>query len=105
MGASVQNVVGRLVVLLMLVGAIGLAPRAAWAGQAPVAAAAVEHQGGEANLVVPDLSTVSFFGGISGRTLLMGGLVVCALGLLFGLLTFTGLKNLPVHSSMLEVSE
>ena len=47
----------------------------------------------------------SSFGGINGRTLLMGGLVVCALGLLFGLMTFTQLKNLPVHPSMLEVSE
>ena len=45
------------------------------------------------------------FSGINGRTLLMGGLVVCALGLLFGLMTFTQLKNLPVHASMLEVSE
>jgi K(+)-stimulated pyrophosphate-energized sodium pump len=35
----------------------------------------------------------------------MGGLAICALGLLFGLLTFTELKNLPVHSSMREVSE
>ena len=34
---------------------------------------------------------------INGRTLLMGGLVICALGLLFGLMTFTQLKNLPVH--------
>src|SRR3954467_5888916 len=60
--------------------------------------------GGEANLILPDLSAVDFRG-INGRTLLMGGLVVCALGLLFGLLTFTQLKGLPVHSSMLEVSE
>ena len=45
------------------------------------------------------------FRGINGRTLLMGGLVVCALGLLFGLMTFTELKNMPVHASMLEVSE
>jgi K(+)-stimulated pyrophosphate-energized sodium pump len=60
--------------------------------------------GGEANLVVPDLSVVEF-GGIDGRTLLMSGLVICALGLLFGLTTFTGLKNLPVHSSMRDVSE
>ena len=62
------------------------------------------HVGGEANLVVPDLSVVEF-GGINGRSLLMGGLVICALGLLFGLTTFTGLKNLPVHPSMREVSE
>src|SRR6202044_2341579 len=31
--------------------------------------------------------------------------VVCALGLLFGLATVTQLRNLPVHKSMLEISE
>ncbi len=35
----------------------------------------------------------------------MAGLVICALGLLFGLFTYTQLRNLPVHQSMLEVSE
>jgi len=35
----------------------------------------------------------------------MWGLAVCALGLLFGFLTFTQLRNLPVHRSMLEISE
>ncbi|HEX7919154.1 MAG TPA: hypothetical protein VF454_07100, partial [Gemmatimonadales bacterium] len=63
------------------------------------------HAGGEANLRLPDLGTVTFLGGTSGRTLLMGGLVVCALGLVFGLWIYTKLKNLPVHKSMLEVSE
>src|SRR5204862_7644603 len=65
---------------------------------------AQDRPSGEANLVLPDLSTVQF-SGVNGRTLLMGGLVVCALGLLFGLSVFTQLKNLPVHASMLEVSE
>jgi len=60
--------------------------------------------GGEANLVLPDLSTVEFQG-INGRTLLMGGLIVCVLGLGFGLTIYTRLKNLPVHRSMLEISE
>ena len=46
--------------------------------------AAPAHAGGEANLVLPDLSAVDFHG-VNGRTLLMSGLVVCALGLLFGL--------------------
>ncbi|MEO8635406.1 MAG: sodium-translocating pyrophosphatase [Gemmatimonadales bacterium] len=70
------------------------------------ATATPEHQGGgEANLQLPDLGTVNFFGGISGRTLLMGGLLVCALGLLFGLMIYTQLKNMPVHKSMREVSE
>ncbi len=60
---------------------------------------------GEANLVLPDLTQATFFGGIDGRTLLLCGLLVVALGLLFGLLTYRQLKNLPVHSSMLEISE
>ena len=60
--------------------------------------------GGEAHLVLPDLSLGEFMG-LNGRELLMGGLVVCALGLLFGLLSYRNLRSLPVHSSMLEVSE
>jgi len=60
--------------------------------------------GGEANLVLPDLSTVDFRG-VNGRTLLMSGLIVCVFGLGFGVFALTGLKNLPVHSSMREVSE
>src|SRR3954471_20431335 len=65
---------------------------------------ATRSAGGEANLVLPDLSTVDFRG-VNGRTLLMAGLVVCALGLGFGLFVYNQLKNLPVHSSMREVSE
>jgi len=60
---------------------------------------------GEAELKLPDLSTVSFFGGISGPTLLIGGLGVSVLGLIFGLMMYTHLRNLPVHESMLEISE
>src|SRR5881296_176870 len=60
--------------------------------------------GGEAGLNVPDLGTVTF-GGVGGRALLMWGLVVCALGLVFGMVIFSQLKNLPVHASMREISE
>ncbi len=60
--------------------------------------------GGEANLRIPDLSSVQFLG-MPGRTLLMSGLAVCALGLLFGLVIYSQLKRLPVHESMREVSE
>ncbi len=60
--------------------------------------------GGEANLVLPDLGTVDFMG-INGRVLLMLGLIVCAFGVLFGLVISRRLKNMPVHRSMLEVSE
>ncbi len=67
---------------------------------------AQEHKGGgEASLVLPDLSTVNFLGGINGHTLLLGGLVVSALGMVFGLIIYNQLKNLPVHKSMLEISE
>ena len=64
-----------------------------------------EHAGGgEANLVLPDLSTVQFFG-MNGHALLMIGLLFCVGGLLFGLAIFVQLKNAPVHRSMLEISE
>jgi K(+)-stimulated pyrophosphate-energized sodium pump len=64
-----------------------------------------EHAGGgEANLVLPDLSTVNFFG-MNGHALLMIGLLACVGGLLFGLAIFVQLKNAPVHRSMLEISE
>src|SRR5262245_28808480 len=98
----------RVVFLVLLVAALAaVAPRvAAQVAQPeqPAAAATEERAGGEVNLVLPDLSSVDF-SGINGRSLLMSGLVVCVLGLLFGLWTFTGLRNLPVHSSMREVSE
>ena len=60
--------------------------------------------GGEANLVLPDLTTVNFFG-LNGHALLMIGLLFCVGGLLFGLAIYTQLKNLAVHQSMREISE
>jgi K(+)-stimulated pyrophosphate-energized sodium pump len=54
---------------------------------------------------LPDLNQATVFDGIGGRTLLMGGLVVSGLGMLFGLAIYTQLKNMPVHASMLEISE
>src|SRR3954469_9910103 len=64
-----------------------------------------ENRGGEVNLVVPDLTQATFLNGISGPTLLMGGLIIAVLGMIFGLLIYQKLRNLPVHSSMLEISE
>jgi len=60
--------------------------------------------GGEANLVLPDLGSVSFLGSVPGDKLLLGGLVVAALGLVFGLVIYGQLKRLPAHRSMLEIS-
>ena len=59
---------------------------------------------GEADLILPDMGSESFLG-ISGRTLLMAGLVVCLAGAGFGLFMFARLRNLPVHQSMRDVSE
>src|SRR5215203_1446611 len=58
----------------------------------------------EADLLLPDLASRSFFG-INGHNLLLGGIVVCVLGMLFGLIMYVQLKNLPVHRSMREISE
>ncbi|MBL8018730.1 MAG: sodium-translocating pyrophosphatase [Leptospirales bacterium] len=58
----------------------------------------------EAELKIPDLSSVNFAIG-NGRTLLFIGMGVCVLGMLFGLVQFTQIKNLPVHIAMREISE
>jgi K(+)-stimulated pyrophosphate-energized sodium pump len=61
---------------------------------------------GEANLILPDLHQATFFGGmIDGSSLLLYSLIFVALGLVFGLVIYRQLKNLPVHKSMLEISE
>ena len=59
----------------------------------------------EADLVLPDLGSVSFLGGVSGRALLMVGLVISFVGVAFGLVMFVKLRNLPVHRSMRDISE
>ncbi len=58
----------------------------------------------EAELKLPDLRQVSFFG-IDGHTLLLFGLGICLLGMAFGVWMYTHLRNLPVHRSMREISE
>ena len=65
-----------------------------------------ESTGGEASLKLPDLSSVSFLNGaIDGHRLLMIGILFCIFGLGFGMVIYMRLKNLPVHSSMREISE
>ena len=63
-----------------------------------------EEAGGEANLRLPDLSSVNFLG-MDGHKLLLIGILFCVFGLGFGLVIYTRLKNLPVHRSMREISE
>ena len=62
------------------------------------------HTGGEANLRLPDLGSVSFLG-LPGNVLLGLGLVVCTLGLGFGIITYSQLNRMPVHTAMRDVSE
>jgi len=88
-----------LTMIVLAVAPVALA-ETAWGGTA----AARQHAGGEATLQLPDLGQVDF-SGVNGRTLLMWGLLVCVLGLLFGLVIFNQLKRLPVHESMREISE
>ncbi len=80
----------------------------------PVSAPAASHAapaahapGGEANLVLPDLSQVRFesLGNLDGHTLLSLGLIVTLAGFAFGLVIFFQLQRLPVHRSMREISE
>ena len=66
---------------------------------------AQQHHGGEANLQLPDLTQVTFLNGISGHNLLLFGILVCVLGLGFGLAIYMNLKKLPVHEAMREISE
>ena len=60
----------------------------------------------EANLKLPSFADPLFFGGsTSGASILTWGLVVAALGLVFGLSEYRTLRGLPVHKSMLEISD
>ena len=70
-----------------------------------VAAGSTPLRASEAELKLPDLHQALFLGGISGPTLLMFGLGISALGFVFGIAMYMHLRNLPVHESMLEISE
>ncbi|NTV97817.1 MAG: sodium-translocating pyrophosphatase [Chlorobiaceae bacterium] len=64
----------------------------------------------EADLKLPDLHSVSFLGnlvqgGIAGDTLLLWGLAICLFGMIFGAVQYMGIRKLPVHSAMREISE
>src|SRR4030042_5830152 len=60
---------------------------------------------GEADIKIPDLTQVSFIGGsLGGLAILNVGLVICAIGMIFGWLQYKQTKNLPAHQAMLDVS-
>jgi K(+)-stimulated pyrophosphate-energized sodium pump len=96
--------VAGMALMLSMVPAVAAAqqPEGTAPGQA---VAEQEHRpGGEANLILPDLGLVDV-GGYNGRSLLLIGIVVSIGGIFFGLVIMNQLKNLPVHKSMLEMSE
>jgi K(+)-stimulated pyrophosphate-energized sodium pump len=105
-----RRVAGSLTVLCLLAVLLAslVAPFSALAQTAPAAPAAgpASHAGagGEASLKMPDLGSIQLMG-VNGRTLLLWGLVVCVLGLVFGLIIFHRVKNMPVHPAMREISE
>ena len=92
--------------IVLLVGFI-LGGLTATLSAAATEAVPLTHHGGEANLVLPRLddTTLASFGGLSGHGLLLGGLLICLLGLGFGLKVFAQMRRRPVHRSMLEISE
>jgi len=93
--------------LLLLVGAVlaPIAPTALAAQEVAQGVGAPEHRpGGEVNLRLPDLNQGDFLG-FTGHEILLSGLLVCVLGLLFGLWSYNRVRNLPVHRSMAEISE
>ncbi|HXG64010.1 MAG TPA: sodium-translocating pyrophosphatase [Blastocatellia bacterium] len=103
LGINVNAIRNR--VLLTTLAAIAFVALHASTALAQAHGSAPAHQpGGEANLILPDLSQVPFLG-FDGRTLLLLGIGVCVLGLLFGLVIYMQLKKLPVHQAMREISE
>ena len=60
----------------------------------------------DADINIPDLKAVTFpgLGGISGISLMYFGIIMCAIGAVFGLWQYVQTKALPVHESMANVS-
>lgn len=60
----------------------------------------------EADLQIPKLDKVTFsgLGGVTGHTLMLIGIAICAIGAIFGLIQYMQTKSLPVHKSMATVS-
>jgi K(+)-stimulated pyrophosphate-energized sodium pump len=89
---------------LLVIFALAVFAGPAFAQSSAPSSPPAHASGGEANLKIPPLDQVKPLG-IDGRTLLMLGLGVCVLGLVFGLVIYHQMKNLPVHASMREISE
>ncbi len=77
-----------------------------WAAAAWAAGLGARLQASEADIRIPDLRAITFFdGSLSGMAILMIGLVVCALGIVYGWMQYIQTRNLAVHRSMAAVSQ
>src|SRR4029078_663565 len=82
---SVRKGLLRTLTVIFALAAFGTSVLAQTEGHGAGSGAQTGHRpGGEANLLPRDLSRQSFLG-VDGHTLLLVGLVVCVLGLAFGL--------------------
>jgi K(+)-stimulated pyrophosphate-energized sodium pump len=98
---SIKALLGTVALLVVTLFGVSAFAQAARTAVVPVAA----HHGGEDSLRIPDGLDTQLFFGMPASHLLLSGLVVCVLGIAFGIVIFFQLKNAPVHKSMLEVSE
>jgi K(+)-stimulated pyrophosphate-energized sodium pump len=103
---TVFRSVARLLLVVFLGTALAPAVSPALVAQeAAQGPGAPEHRpGGEVNLRLPDLNQGDYLG-FTGHEILLSGILVCVLGLLFGLWSYTRVRGLPVHRSMAEISE
>jgi len=97
------GVVALVLAVFAMAGTTAAAAAPSFQPEPPLAQPQVHH-GGEASLVLPDLSQATFMG-INGRSLLMFGLLVTVGGLLFGRRIYLQIRKLPVHQSMAEISD
>jgi K(+)-stimulated pyrophosphate-energized sodium pump len=73
---------------------------------AALSASAVPAFASEADIRIPDLTSVTFFGGsLTGTGILMIGLAVCVVATIYGWTQYLQTKRLPVHASMSAVSQ
>ena len=77
-----------------------------WSAAALAATVPSILRASEADIRIPDLKQVRFdsLGGVSGEMLMYVGILLCAMGAVFGLVQYMQTKALPVHSTMGNVS-
>ena len=77
-----------------------------WGAAALAAAVPSVLHASEADIRIPNLKGITFLdGSLSGTTILMIGLAVCAAGMIYGWMQYIQTRNLPVHRSMAAVSQ